>query len=327
VRNGQQLFDNPWPGCVKTGELDELRQVFRRIHLGEMIVQENFFRLTGSAMKRVFHGMLLVVGLLVSANGAQACCLWPFGGWYGAGYPSYGYSGYGYGYTAGYPMFGTPVYTVGYGSACCAPSCCCDPCCGGSCASGSCGASSTNTNSLKPTTDPNFRDKDPADYDRSNDPILNRRRSTDPVEQDPAIDPLPNRRRPLDPVDPDPAKSDDFKSGNDPNPELGNDGNMFQQKPAVPDLKDMPPAEQKDPAEQDMFLPEEKPAEPQASVPGRSVIAEQSSRMDEVIQPRRLASRSVPARRPATSVAGTKQDNAVPVRWISLPMAEGNVRL
>lgn len=273
-------------------------------------------------MKRFFQGLLLAFGLLVSANSASACCLWPFGGWWGASYPSYGYSGY---YSAGYPMYGTPVYssgyTVGYGGACCAPACCCDPCCGGSCASGSCGAASTSSGSLKPTTDPNFRDRDSSDYERSTDPILNRRRSLDPAETDPANDPLPNRR-----TQPDPAKPDDFKAGGDQNAPLGGETDMFQNKPAVPELKDLPPADQKNPAEQDMFLPEEK-ADPQASRPGRTVIAEQSSRMDEVIRPRRLASRSVPAARSVSTVAGTAQDSVTPVRWISLPLPDGHARL
>ncbi|MFO0974921.1 MAG: hypothetical protein U0996_00915 [Planctomycetaceae bacterium] len=266
-------------------------------------------------MKRVFHGILLALGLLVSASSAQACCLWPFGGWYGAGYPSFGYPGYGYGYgyTAGYPMFGAPVYSASYGGACCAPSCCCDPCCGGSCASGSCGASTTNSNSLKPTTDPNFRDRDSSDYDNTDDSLRNRRlQPENPVDEAPL-----NRRGGQDPVQP---EKDDFRGADDPN---GQPGEMFQNKPPMPELKDLPPANENEPAKEDSFLP----AEPQAGVPGRSVIAEQSSRMDEVIQPRRLASRSVPSRRSVTTVAGSKQDTAVPVRWISLPAPEGNVRL
>jgi hypothetical protein len=62
-------------------------------------------------------------------------------------------------------------------------------------------------------------------------------------------------------------------------------------------------------------------------------VTERTSGLNEVLAPKRLASRSVPTSRTQsrTSFAGKAESDKSgpvrPVRWISLPLAEGNERL
>jgi hypothetical protein len=153
-----------------------------------------------SQMKRLI-ATVLAVGFSVATSGsATACCLWPFGGWWGAGYGGY--------YSAGYAPYVPPMgyYSAGYAPMdCCAPVCC-DPCGAGGCSSGSC-VGTNPAGSLKPETDSNFEKgtRDNGTYDEfdRNPP----RRNRDDLDE--PLDPADSQTR-KQPVDPDPV--DDFRS-------------------------------------------------------------------------------------------------------------------
>ena len=292
-------------------------------------------------MKRLI-ATVLTVGLFVASSGsASACCLWPFGGWWGAGYGGY--------YSAGYAPYVPPMgyYSAGYAPMdCCAPACC-DPCGAAGCSSGSC-AGTNPSGSLKPETDTNFEKgtKENNTYDEFDRAPL-RRRQDDP---DRALDPADSQARKR-PVDPDPV--DDFRSrpmggtaADDPSFELDPAGEQIKNKPPMDDpAVDIPPVDSADPAapmidpapgtdNTDSFLDLDKKANGSTKVEEpESSLQTLSSTFNEVIAPKRLASRSLPATgsKAKISFAGKSSDDKsrtnVPVRWISVPMPEGNVRL
>jgi serine/threonine protein kinase len=119
------------------------------------------------------------------ATPASACCLFPFGGWWGAGYygsPAYTAPAYSSNYSApaytsfygafSAPSYGccgnsAPAYSASYGSfgsydsGCCTNSC--GDSCGSGCASGSC-VGTTPAGTLKPAQDP-ISDKKAPSYE------------------------------------------------------------------------------------------------------------------------------------------------------------------
>ena len=116
-------------------------------------------------MKFFVRAVLSAAFVLSAAAPASACCLWPFGGWWGAGYsPGYGYGATYPAYSAGYYSAGyypsSGYYSAGYASssACCATSCC-DPCGGSSCGSSSSCVGTTPSGTLKPAADDKFERK------------------------------------------------------------------------------------------------------------------------------------------------------------------------
>ena len=85
--------------------------------------------------------------------------------------------------------------------------------------------------------------------------------------------------------------------------------------------------------DQKTFFEEEKKPSDTATLRRESVIARTSS-LSEVIAPKRLASRSLPASQRSGSGSkladkshNTKSDSPRPLRWISAPLAEGHVQL
>ena len=293
-------------------------------------------------MKYLIQATLSIGLVLGSVNSADACCVWPFCGWWGAGYaaPAYGYAqgpNYGY-YAASYPSWDAPVYggsyAAGYAPAqgCCAPSCC-NACGSGSCVSGSCAESTlSESGSLKPANDPNFKNgKQKDEYDDRN------------LEQDrvnpPADDELPAFERPsraktnaadpadvfdATPMDPNKTGTDSFK--------LDSDSNRINNKPPMPEATELPAVEPKDDGK--TFLDTNDATEKQTQLERRKkTVAEQSSRLNEVIVPRRLATRSLPSSSAVKPVswAGKANDDKSrsprPVRWISVPRPDDQVRL
>ncbi len=129
-------------------------------------------------MKLLVRAVLSAACIVSTAVPASACCLWPFGGWWGAGYAP------GYGYGPGYPAAGYYAPTVGYysagyagyatSSACCATNCC-DPC-GSSCGSSCVGTTPSGT--LKPSADDKF---DRSKYDEELE--RDREKLRDPAEK------------------------------------------------------------------------------------------------------------------------------------------------
>jgi len=311
-------------------------------------------------MTKVFAAIFTVASLISGMSSASACCLWPFGGWWGAGYNGYygasyspyvpvtvGYHSVGYHSASYYPA---GFYAAGYGSAdCCVPACC-DPCGSGGCNTGSCVGTPAPAGSLKPETDMNFdrSTKEKNTYDDEFD--RDRLRSRDPLpERD--TDPLPRPRtapaqtRPA-PIEPDPI--DDFRSA----PAGGADSEPFgadqiQKKPPMDEPGGDLPAV--DPATPDdgfgalkgsTFLEDEqvKPAdqtqrEQSVSMTQPVSLTKRTSGLNEVIAPKRLASRSLPAPavREKTSFAGQasgdKASARPAMRWISVPLPEGHAQL
>lgn len=306
-------------------------------------------------MKQLIQIAFSLTVLAIGALPASACCLWPFGGMWGAGYYGtpmsagyygtpvsagyYGSPGY---HSAGYAPWSTGsyggVYSSGYASTggCCVPSCC-DPC-GGACASGSC-VGSTSSGTLKPETDQNFErgTKEP-EYDRDR---------TNPRVLDPLDEPLERDLQPRSRVRPDEATpEDEFRAvpstRTDPNSEplpfgTGTDS-QINNKPPMPEIQNLPAAEPAETGAGETFLPPMKEATPSSPQTRRESrlknLAERPSVLSEVIRSKRLASRSLPAihrTQPATSFAGRSNGDKAsvnpPVRWISVPMPEGNVRL
>ena len=315
-------------------------------------------------MKLFIRIGLSLCAAVLSAAPASAYCLFPFGGWWGAGYydspaysaPSYSsYYGspsytsyYGGGYSSAAPSYGccgtaAPDYSASYGSygsGCCATSCC-DPC-GSGCASGSC-AGSTPAGTLKPAQDP-ISDRKTPDYEGDTRP---RRFNPDAVsprtpETDEALD---NRDR-----------TDQFRSprsGTDTRSDSGTGSGtgpkMFDdtvdpaqertnQKPPMTDPlgeKTLDPVEVDPgkPIDEKTFFEDTSKPDNSASIRLESVIARTSS-LSEVIVPKRLASRSLPASRypvsnnqMADKSNNTQSDSPRPIRWISAPLAEGHAQL
>lgn len=295
-----------------------------------------------SQMKRLI-ATVLVVGFSVATSGsASACCLWPFGGWWGAGYGGY--------YSAGYAPYVPPMgyYGAAYApSDCCAPACC-DPCGAGGCSSGSC-AGTNPSGSLKPESDSNFEKgtKDNNTYDEF-DRSPSRRRQDD-LDNRP-LDPADSQTRKL-PVDQAPV--DDFRSrpmggtaADEPAFELDPADEQIKKKPPMDDpALDIPPVDAAEPAspmttpapstdDTDTFLDLDKKANDSSKTEEpANAFQTFSSTFNEVVAPKRLASRSLPATgsQGKTSFAGKSSDDKSransSVRWISVPMPEGNVRL
>lgn len=276
----------------------------------------------------------------------------PWSGWWGAGY--YGSPAY---YTPSYTSFyrsssygccGTaaPVYAVGYGSGCCAPSCCatdcCDPC-GAGCASGSC-AGSTPAGSLKPAQDP-ISDRKSPDYE---DDTRSRRFDPDATPRtkgtDDLLDPVESRDR-TDMFDrPKAGTGSGSGSGSTADPPMFNDSvdpatERTNQKPPMTDPLDGKPVDQIEnpdpgkPVDEKTFFDDATRPDNTAALLRESVIARTGS-LSEVLAPKRLASRSLPANLRATSGSkladksnNTKSDSPRPLRWISAPLAEGHVQL
>jgi len=87
------------------------------------------------------------------------------------------------------------------------------------------------------------------------------------------------------------------------------------------------------PIDDKTFLDDTSKPDNSASLGRESVIARTSS-LSEVIAPKRLASRSLPASHHPASVSkladksnNTKSDSPRPLRWISAPLAEGHAQL
>jgi hypothetical protein len=137
-------------------------------------------------------------------------------------------------------------------------------------------------------------------------------------------------------------------AADDPAFELDPAGGQINNKPPMDDSAlDIPPVDPANPADStapmnepapgagdtESFLDLDKKANEtnveQIQIPLKSV----SSTFNEVVAPKRLASRSLPATasKAKTSFAGKATDDKsrsnAPVRWISVPMPEGNVRL
>ena len=128
--------------------------------------------------------------------------------------------------------------------------------------------------------------------------------------------------------------------------ELDPAGDQIKNKPPMDDpALDIPPVDSADPAapmtdpapgtgDTDSFLDLDKKANDSSKVeePENS-LRTFSSTFNEVVTPKRLASRSLPATssKAKISFAGKSSDDKsrtnAPVRWISVPMPEGNVRL
>ncbi len=297
-------------------------------------------------MKQLFAAIMFLSASVSCIGSASASCLWPFGGWWGAGYGG-GYGNYGAGYAPyvpatngfysanygamGYPMSG---YAAGYGTSdCCAPACC-NPCGTGGCGTGNC-VGTTPAGSLKPETDSNF-DKsldEKKTYDEFDRDGLKSRE--EPLDRTPA--PRPRTR-----VEPDPV--DDFRPmgrsrETDP-PTFGTGDDQINNKPPMDDPAVLPAVEPDDfgvkPAPGDSTFLDEDALKSDGETrreDSRTSVANRASGLNEVIAPKRLASRSLPSAssRQTSSFAGkTSEDKvrpAAPIRWISLPMPEGNARL
>ena len=279
----------------------------------------------------------------------SACGMFPFDGWWGAGYyGSPGYASYpsytNYSAPPSYGCCGTaaPVYSASYGSSCgsgCCVSSCCDPC-GSGCASGSC-AGSVPAGSLKPAQDP-ISDKPATDYD---DDARSRRFDAD--------SPRPRTRDTSDPLLDDLDQKDQFSS---PKSDSGtgagakSDPGYFDStpNPAEDQLHNKPPIS--DPAGSESIPPvEPDPSKPvdektffdgSTTNPGNTTsrlldtVLARSSSLSEVIAPKRLATRSLPSVHRTVSSStlankldSDKTDTQRPLRWISAPLPTGNIRL
>lgn len=270
------------------------------------------------AMKFLVRAVLSAACVLGAAAPASACCLWPFGGWWGAGYSP------GYGYGAAYPAYSAGYYSAGYypsagyysagyasSSACCATSCC-DPCGGSSCGSGSC-VGTTPSGTLKPAADDKFdRSKYEDELERDREKLRDPARDTDP----------PARRND--------TREDGFDAGRgmgggadepfnaDPVDGVGN-------KPPMGDVEPDAGAKEKEP-----FLDNNEPQARRNN--GPTVVAHTAGMLNRTSGARRLASRSLPSAAPkSTAFAGKSSDDKssqpTPIRWISVPSPEGQVRL
>ena len=296
-------------------------------------------------MKRFLAAILAFGVFSPCVSTASACCLWPFGGGWGAGYGG-GY--YGASYAPYVPSSG--YYSAGYApSNCCVPVCC-DPCASGACSSGSC-VGTTPAGSLKPESDLNFDKgaKDKNTYDEFDRDRLKRREEgiNGDLNNEPNLDTRTRDRV----TDPDPV--DDFRSSPmggrgiaDDSQPFGTDNEQINKKPPMEEPGGELPAVDPvaDPAVPNLndaekggstFLDEDaKKAGGDTRLDQRQLsLTERPSGFSEVVTPKRLASRSLPSTgsRGKTSFAGKSLDDkaksSAPVRWISLPMPEGNARL
>ena len=124
-----------------------------------------------------------------------------------------------------------------------------------------------------------------------------------------------------------------FNDGVDPETERTN------QKPPMADPFEVNPVDPIDnsdpgkPVDQKTFFEDTNKPDNTATLRLESAIARTSS-LSEVIAPKRLASRSLPASQRSASGSkladkshNTKSDSPRPLRWISAPLAEGHVQL
>jgi len=196
---------------------------------------------------------------------------------------------------------------------------------------------------LKPAQDP-ISDKKSPDYD--DEPRLRRFNPDSPSLGTPGAD------APLDPVDSG-DRQDLFgrpKEGTDGGIGSGSGAGTFEedktdpaldrtlQKPPMTDPQDGKPL---DPVDIDPGKPVDEKAfyedisKPGNSVSrGRDIVVARTSSLSEVIAPKRLASRSLPASQRSASAGrladksnNTKSDSPRPIRWISAPLADGHVQL
>ena len=280
-------------------------------------------------MKLFIRICLSLCAAAVFATSANAQYWNPWSGWWGAGY-------------YGSPVYAAPVYTTYYGSynsgfssygGCCATSCC-DACSSG-CSSGSCGSGScvgsTSSGSLKPSQDPISDKKSPA-YEGE---TRSREFNSDAVS--------PRTPATEDALD---DRTDQFRS---PRPNPGTGTKMFDETvdPARERANQKPPmidpldGKALDPIESSPVTPiDEKTffedtSKPDNSVSrGRDAVIARTGSLSEVIAPKRLASRSLPATKHAASSSkladksyDAKSDSPRPIRWISAPLADGHVQL
>lgn len=325
-------------------------------------------------MKLFIRICLSLCAAALFASTANAQYLNPWSGWWGAGYygsPAYSapvYTSY-YGspsYTSFYgssssSCCGTaaPAYAVSYGSCgtgCCGSGCCTTSCCdacGSGCASGSCTSGScagiAPAGSLKPAQDP-ISDKKTPDYEDDT-----RSRRFDPDAASPRA---PRTNDPLD--DPLNDRTDQFRSprsGTGTDTGSGTGTNMFEdavdpalertnQKPPMTDPLDGkaldpvdsnsdPPADSSPgaPVDEKTFFEDTSKPDNSASR-GRDAVIARTGSLSEVIAPKRLASRSLPASHRSASGSQladksnkTEADAPRPLRWISAPLADGHVQL
>ena len=211
----------------------------------------------------------------------------------------------------------------------------------GSCASGSCGGI-TPAGSLKPSQDPNFQEK-AKNYDNEN-----RLRRFDPDSTSPGTSGADD---PLDPVDSGDRKDlfgrpKEGTSGTG----TGSGAGTFEedktdpaldrtlQKPPMTDPLDgktLDPVDSipgKPVDEKTFFEDTSKPGN--SASRGRDMVVAPSSSLSEVIAPKRLTSRSLPASQRSASAGrlaeksnNTESDSPRPIRWISAPLADGHVQL
>ncbi|MCA9037763.1 MAG: hypothetical protein KDA91_21680 [Planctomycetaceae bacterium] len=323
---------------------------------------------------RVFSklGLIALAGLFTceTASAQFGSCYSPFSpGFWGVGYapmpmapvPMYGYSGWG----------GSP-YSAGYGSFDCG----CSPCsnCGGSCGVGNCGGVGCGTGcstgcgvvesgTLKPSADPNFREKseperpaedlerrrdnlgtDPRDgledtprrtYDDPSDGFL----PADPARSGGEPDLFDNNRGPLD--EPTggvgtgrenerwaPSGGDSGGSGNDDFPSLTP---RATNKPPISDpLSGTPETEEAPKAVEDATPESGSTEDPTDLLSPESSARNQRpemfvSRLRDVLPVQRTAGRGIPVNGPGKAIATGRPIHQI--RWIAAPAEAGLTRL
>lgn len=307
-------------------------------------------------MKLFIKTCVSLCAVVAMTTPASACCWFPFGGWWGAGYnaaPAYS-SNYAPSYTSYYgspayssfygagsmmaPMSGccgtaAPAYAASYGSygaGCCTNSCC-DSCGSGGCASGSC-VGTEPVGSLKPATDPISNKSKPAYDDEPrtrtfpSDTDNPRPRSRD---LDPGLDPLDdtNKKDMFDrPAGGTGRTGVDTDTEKDPFP--ADDGLNFgrdrdTQKPPMEDPLDGTTI---DPVDENPATPKDDKTfidgttTPSETSRGRDTVIARTSALSEVIAPKRLASRSLPStsRSVSSSKVAGKVDSQKKVQQKSL---------
>jgi hypothetical protein len=290
-------------------------------------------------MKIAAARLLASCFLLLAANSAHACCLWPFCGWgmgYGPAYPMapQAWGGYSTYYT---PWYAAPAYPAWNG---CCPTTCCDPC--NSCSSGACGTpaqdSQGTSGSLKPKTDPAFQDRrsppvtdDVSPSSRTLPPVENLDQPADAAPNDTFTPTPPARRQPIAPADSFDAPADPANPA-EPAPFESNES--ISNKPPVSDPDNSAPVK----PENDPLPPTDSFSDPGAvndppagtgtgtGPQSRRTPVPKSSQLAEVVAPKRLAAGT---RVPAAGSVNKSTTNASRdrLRWISNPAPETHARL
>ncbi len=338
------VFDNWVPATVKQWELrgtwadypQACRGTVQMSLLDCSLPGETGYRISRPQrlrfpMKLFVKTCLSLCAVVALATPANACCLFPFGGWWGAGYnaapayssyyapPSYtsyyGSPSYSSFYSAGSvmaPMSGccgsaAPAYAASYGSygsygaGCCTNSCC-DSCGSSGCASGSC-VGTEPVGSLKPASDPNFNksktnyDDEPRTREFPSDTTRPRSRSNE-TDLDPADDPL-RKDRFTRPAGGGSGTDTDTEKDLFPVDDLEFGRDRLNNKPPMDDPLDGTSIDPIDetlgtPTDEKTFFEGGKSNPNEVSRRRDTVIARTSS-LSEVIAPKRLASRSLPS--------------------------------